>query len=1277
MQQVTTIGMSGGFNTDTAIPFYDGNTYLQATNFTSTSTGSNSLGALENARGNVQVVFDGSGLSAFATNHVIVGYANVVKDIVFFTTDGTDSNIYKLSNNILTLVYSDSSSTYKLNFSTLSEHRIRAIGRQETTSINKVYWVDGLNEVRYLDLNKTYTGLEATVFNLIPNNDLRPIANPEVINGAGVYTSGTVYYAYQFYTTQGASSTMSQGSLPTKLSSYTGIKDGGNDKGEDTGCAVKVEITGIPASLLTRFDRIRLYSIYYSDAVSPVINIVAERPIINTSITIVDTGKVVGEITADEFNAFKQTTYVADSITSKDNHLLIGNIEDASFTSDELDAWDGRAYRFNSSTSAKVWDATYSYYITITAAGVWTEYTSGDVATGRSGTDWTIPTDFDCRNKYNDTFSVSLKDRNANDAYKFKSDGSTIGGTGVNVSYEFESKLRLIDTNTVAGMTEGENFVVGNQTDVFGNYSNSSGLVATTEFIECEDGEVYRIGVRFFNEKGQSSFVKWIGDILWEEELTSNTFLNANDNKVSYQFTAGDHTLETARLLKVTIPLSNFPAGVVSWQVVRAKRESVDKTAVAHGQLRQAVDIDSSGTYRPEFYRGLSSYDNTYNLFRFISPDLMYNRGGATNKLEGYKFRVYAKHSNIDTDTATAIDWGTNNRHNAATIKSRTIEALNTSTTTNAYDNLVGINNYKWVTPVHGQDSVADSTVTIGSYQYINQYRLRYPVDTDNYAGGCSTMVVDLDSSFHIEGSDTTDGTATFYGSLIKNTEETRYGGVTYQDIQNTQYIPFSEVKAFTTTDAECKYGDSYTNCFYFMEALFQDDVADSKDSGYILASIPVQSGIDLRRRNDRLLDYVPGLTEVDTSTDNDDFMHPQETVQEGIQFQGSVYDTSIGDLYIYNLAYSADNTASISISKPFDFLEENISTTKVLASEKKINGESEDSWTIFLPANFIEVDSAYGAITDLKVMDSTLFYWQEKGFGKLAVNERSLITDQSGAQLSLGTGSVLERFDYISREVGSTDRYNIVCTENALLWYCSPKKTIYKFDGNLVDLGTMRGISKYLYDNIPTDPIAITDYISKEVLFKLDDKVLAYDLILDRFSSTLTYNPTWFIPEFDGNLISTNDSRTIYRHNDDTVTRAQYYGTDNKSTLTHICNVNYDQTKVFDVLNWHSTSITSGINQYNDTFDRYRMYNDYQNTDWQDITWKRKERSYTTIVPRDRVNIEESNNPDIFTALDANQSPKRRMRDKYIILDFEYTNKANTTFSVPYINIAYRASIR
>lgn len=118
--------------------------------------------------------------------------------------------------------------------------------------------------------------------------------------------------------------------------------------------------------------------------------------------------------------------------------------------------------------------------------------------------------------------------------------------------------------------------------------------------------------------------------------------------------------------------------------------------------------------------------------------------------------------------------------------------------------------------------------------------------------------------------------------------------------------------------------------------------------------------------------------------------------------------------MYTYNSAYSSTNTAKSYIQSSI-YAEDNIkSMNRITCSEVKSINEQTDSWTKFKFANYLDTDSTYGPVTNLKVFKNRLYFFQDSSVGIASVNDRSLINDNNAGELVLGTGGILTRYDYL-----------------------------------------------------------------------------------------------------------------------------------------------------------------------------------------------------------------------------------------------------------------------
>jgi hypothetical protein len=213
--------------------------------------------------------------------------------------------------------------------------------------------------------------------------------------------------------------------------------------------------------------------------------------------------------------------------------------------------------------------------------------------------------------------------------------------------------------------------------------------------------------------------------------------------------------------------------------------------------------------------------------------------------------------------------------------------------------------------------------------------------------------------------------------------------------------------------------------------------------------------------------------------------------------------------------------------------------------SNKKENGELQDSWTTFLAANYIDVSPDYGKITELKTFKNSLVFFQERAFGLLSVKERTTLTDNNSNQLLLGSGGVLDRYDYISTTSGMEDgNFSDLVTNTALYWidYNNKKYCQYTGGNSYSIISRIKGVQKATEEgmkNVSKDAVRPKKilYNSKynEIMFwNGDDRVLVYNDETQLFHSVYTISANVdSINYFNRNII-VNGNRSLVEFDKD-----------------------------------------------------------------------------------------------------------------------------------------------
>lgn len=250
----------------------------------------------------------------------------------------------------------------------------------------------------------------------------------------------------------------------------------------------------------------------------------------------------------------------------------------------------------------------------------------------------------------------------------------------------------------------------------------------------------------------------------------------------------------------------------------------------------------------------------------------------------------------------------------------------------------------------------------------------------------------------------------------------------------------------------------------------------------------------DFKSLNDNIISNqyicrVPMESAVNTYFDYG--MNYRNTQNKNLQLEpGSITNVTTQDrpLHQYNQIYSDNNTSvSVYTAQPLES-RTNQFPQRICYSQHKDNGEQIDSWNIFKPVDYIDADTRYGEVTNLLSANDTIFFWQDRAFGKLSVNERSLITDNNSNTIQLGQGGVLQRTDYLSTKYGMrTEDYSAINTENGLFWIDILNKAVVANTQNgVINYGEMLNVQNLINKNIKTDvPEIDYDLQNSELLCK------------------------------------------------------------------------------------------------------------------------------------------------------------------------------------------------
>lgn len=374
---------------------------------------------------------------------------------------------------------------------------------------------------------------------------------------------------------------------------------------------------------------------------------------------------------------------------------------------------------------------------------------------------------------------------------------------------------------------------------------------------------------------------------------------------------------------------------------------------------------------------------------------------------------------------------------------------------------------------------------------------------------------------------------------------------------------------------------------------------------------------------------------------------------------------------YVYNSVYSVQNTsmpfAAYDDLNPQDY--NKTIDTRVYYSDLKQNNEIIDSWCKFRSSNFIDVDQEYGSITDICTFKNVLTFFQEQSFGVLSVNDRSIATDNSGQNIVLGTGGVLDRYDYYSNTYGMhKQQFCSVCTTGGLYWFDSHNNVICLFDGySVVQLSKQGKVQNILNKYKKNDNFKVF-YNNRynEVVFNIlsDDMQIVYNEMLGKFTSTLTIPFDGAIQFFNGEyLVKKNDTVCVYQYD--------YLDESPKSTNQQLLSsyVKYVVaqqplvTKVFDnqeIVTYENLQLQDVIYDQDDYFSKNHKY-----------TWQTESQKIESSL-EEQITLRENNHRFVIPRADGLFG--NRARGKVMICSIEDI-KPNPAMAIQYIITKYRQS--
>lgn len=1129
----------------------------------------------------------------------------------------------------------------ELNFST--DNPIEALARYEHIDFGKVYWVDYRNSYRHFNVmgdKDTGMDLEEDQLDLVSNIDFPIISVTETPTG-GEYNCGVVQYSCMLYRKYGNATAFSP--LTGMLPLHPGDEGRpsryilGGEFDEETNKSVSLTIDDLDS----RYDYIRIYSLYYSQPYStPDIHLVGEYPIVGNSLSITDSGDFSKEtLSLQEFLFMGGSLYIPYTLEVKDSLMMLGNIKEEPLILD----FDARAYRFDGITTEVELENTQ---------GLSKQVAEYDPLT----TLWTVPDeDYDCIHP-------------DQTIYKYDINGE-LGGSGPNVSYLIKALDLLGDQSTDnihisidKALQSWSTSLEGDYQDN-GSYTDYTSVINAQQLVSYQRGETYRFGIVFTDSRGRKSFVHWIADIRMPDY--KDVDINGKDFRIA------DEAADALRIAYVefTINAATVAAELgswdFSWDIVRVERRPEDKTVVGQG-LILPITQEPDNLYGPSDplwapCDGLkaSAVGGFHNVitpslcgqfagpnfsaatFILITPEFLYGETPFQYK-PGDSIYVWG-----NTKTTTDVNYTPTFARNLTfkakhTTPSPVPEQLNlqggrvvSSSSETLYNIPLVVNKYlhfiyngsnpstevvayhdrAFIGAVNTSGTTLSDLITAGNFVNTELLYVNYLRTVPNQYGGNSYAARTTNEykscGMNVKASD---------GNLMQKVST--FGGDTY--VGYLEYLrgfaSLSPSVHFTNTD-----GDSPQSLRHIM--LFP------VESTYNLALTHGEKNSNTDKTNKHLMQPVP---------------RSGENADEDYYSQDKNY-------YLYNHVYSKQNNAKTFYPLPLLYKDIIVQDVKMMVSERKFTYEPIDSWTVFGPNSFTELESSYGPLRKIMTLGDGVVTFQDSAVGIQAINERSLTQDQSGAQLVLGEGKMIGQHRYISLNSGTIDKFSVVRGGNGIYYYDSMNKSLQVLaqGEGVLNVSTIKGVSTAvrfygtgkvesevgsLLDIAVARPkgvVAVYDKMNGRVITTIlnyrielieDESVLvpitetiSYNELAGSFESFHDYKPPLYLPVHD-RFIKLNPSNLNEAWLSDSAEAGKFFGVYHPSSVTMVVNSDPNVSKIVSNVMYISDVLDGDMDYFNETFHKARVWNGHQNTgefELDEFSCRRLGRMWRFGVPR------------------------------------------------------------
>ena len=350
-----------------------------------------------------------------------------------------------------------------------------------------------------------------------------------------------------------------------------------------------------------------------------------------------------------------------------------------------------------------------------------------------------------------------------------------------------------------------------------------------------------------------------------------------------------------------------------------------------------------------------------------------------------------------------------------------------------------------------------------------------------------------------------------------------------------------------------------------------------------------------------------------------------------------SVWQPSQGDYHSYNTVYSQSSNLIKSQDTSYEVKQNELYDATIIASGFKRPGEIIDSWTTFDVLNTMNLEGKYGAINAVVKHKDEIITFQDNAIAKLSINPRVQIQGDDGISIKLGTGNLLDRYDYIDSNSGTLNKWGVISTNSGIFYYDTINNSLNIISQNN-KLSDFKHLHSFFQRNIDNDIIKLDnhvlkngiqfgyDYLNNDVYFTFlqgDNSItINFNELQNEFVSLHGFKPSFYFNK--GNIFLTTESSNTELYNHLEGIYNKYYGEESPSYIIYNLNPEPDVECVFDNIEFKSELYLNGVDIPNQTITDIQCYNEYQDSgsvplvNRRNGNLRRKFRNWNAFIPRE-----------------------------------------------------------